>query len=496
MAFQGQVLLFTITGCPYCSRARKVISDHQVPFVEVNLDRYPERRHEMQERTGRRTVPQIFFNDKHIGGFDDLKKLYDNGSLEDELKTVAETEVPSDAPQPPSNGHEPETDSGDELLPSQRAKLAGAAGSTDDCLDCTPDELAALVREIQDSSLVKTHTYHLRGYKNTFVARNFVSWLVENKGLATRTDALKLGLELQRKHFIHHVTFDHQFKDEWLFFRLLGDGHMRALNAKLSYACIPRPANEVADDLRRYILEIYADHLSPDGYSVDYRGISSSAKFETYVRATAELKRVDITNLTRDEKIAFFVNIYNALVIHGFVVQGPPNNHLKRYRYFNSTSYIIGGRCYSLNDIENGVLRGNRKPIATFKRPFSSSDPRLKVALDEVEPKVHFALVCGAKSCPPIRTYTPADIDEELKLVTEAYFESDSCMVDLARKEISLSMVLKWYRDDFGSNNHEVLCWICGHMAPGDKKTALTSLLDQRNYRVKFQKYNWDVNSH
>ena len=43
--------------------------------MDVNLDKYPERRHEMQERTGRRTVPQIFFNDHHIGGFDDLKKL-------------------------------------------------------------------------------------------------------------------------------------------------------------------------------------------------------------------------------------------------------------------------------------------------------------------------------------------------------------------------------------------------------------------------------------
>ena len=47
----------------------------QVPFVEVNLDHYPDRRYEMQEKTGRRTVPQIFFNSRHIGGFDDLKKL-------------------------------------------------------------------------------------------------------------------------------------------------------------------------------------------------------------------------------------------------------------------------------------------------------------------------------------------------------------------------------------------------------------------------------------
>ena len=61
---------------------------------------------------------------------------------------------------------------------------------------------------------------------------------------------------------------------------------------------------------------------------------------------------------------------------------------------------------YSLNDIESGVLRSNRKPIAAFRRPFSSSDSRRGIALKQCEPRVHFALVCGAKSCPPIKTYS------------------------------------------------------------------------------------------
>ena len=61
---------------------------------------------------------------------------------------------------------------------------------------------------------------------------------------------------------------------------------------------------------------------------------------------------------------------------------------------------------YSLHDIESGVLRANRKAVATFFRPFSNGDPRLAIALPEPEPMIHFALVCGAKSCPPIKTYT------------------------------------------------------------------------------------------
>lgn len=75
MVFLGQVLLFSITGCPFCARTKKLLTELQVPYFDVNLEKYPERRYEMQERTGRRTVPQIFFNSKHIGGYDDIKKL-------------------------------------------------------------------------------------------------------------------------------------------------------------------------------------------------------------------------------------------------------------------------------------------------------------------------------------------------------------------------------------------------------------------------------------
>ena len=88
---------------------------------------------------------------------------------------------------------------------------------------------------------------------------------------------------------------------------------------------------------------------------------------------------------------------------HGHFIHG---NHAPQLQFFYQASYIIGGNVYSLNDIESGVLRANRKPVAALKRPFSRSDPRLEVALPEPEPRIHFALVCGARSCPPIKLYS------------------------------------------------------------------------------------------
>ena len=73
--FLGRVLVFSIPGCCFCKHAKELLSTHKVPYYDINLEKYRERIWEMQERTGRRTVPQIFFNDKHIGGWDELKQL-------------------------------------------------------------------------------------------------------------------------------------------------------------------------------------------------------------------------------------------------------------------------------------------------------------------------------------------------------------------------------------------------------------------------------------
>ena len=72
--FKGRVIIFSIPTCRFCKRAKALLSDLAVPYHDVNVERYPERRQEAQARTGRRSVPQIFFNDKHIGGYDELKK--------------------------------------------------------------------------------------------------------------------------------------------------------------------------------------------------------------------------------------------------------------------------------------------------------------------------------------------------------------------------------------------------------------------------------------
>ena len=115
--------------------------------------------------------------------------------MEDLIKEIADNEAPFDAPEPPNVE---DLDSADEteiiLLPSQRGCklfqvnyrfLISSSPLATGRTECTPDELASLVQEIQESSrLVKTHTYHLIAYKNSVVGRELVEWFMTRKGMS------------------------------------------------------------------------------------------------------------------------------------------------------------------------------------------------------------------------------------------------------------------------------------------------------------------------
>lgn len=76
------VTMYTTGWCPYCSRARSLLERKGVSFEEIDVESAPEKRAEMQTRSGRRSVPQIFIGDHHVGGCDDLHALEEAGKLD------------------------------------------------------------------------------------------------------------------------------------------------------------------------------------------------------------------------------------------------------------------------------------------------------------------------------------------------------------------------------------------------------------------------------
>jgi glutaredoxin 3 len=77
------VRMYCTAVCPYCQMAEKLLNNKGVTTIEkIRVDLEPERREEMMRITGRRTVPQVFIGDRHVGGFDDLSALDKAGGLD------------------------------------------------------------------------------------------------------------------------------------------------------------------------------------------------------------------------------------------------------------------------------------------------------------------------------------------------------------------------------------------------------------------------------
>ena len=88
MAVQAGVVMYSTRFCPYCVRARSLLDSKDVAYEDIGVDAKPELRREMMHKSGRRTVPQIWIGERHVGGYDDLARLEQAGKLDELLKQV------------------------------------------------------------------------------------------------------------------------------------------------------------------------------------------------------------------------------------------------------------------------------------------------------------------------------------------------------------------------------------------------------------------------
>ena len=481
----GQVLVYTISGCPHCRKAKHTLRELELPYYSVKLDGKQEEKAALFAMTDVYTVPQIFFNEIFIGGNSDLQDLVKNKQkLQQMLEMLDTTKPPEGAPEIPSS-----VDGNENTSTPENSEDFDVI----DFLQSTPDEYKELAHKMQDPNTgipIADRMYHFRMYKRCFIGSQAVDWLCKERKIS-RKEAVELGEQLRQKFFFKHVVNDHCFKDKYLYYRFVHHETKNALNVQKLTLKEPKPATEVASGLRKIILSLYDNYLSEDGKSVDYVGISKSELFKNYEELSYELQRTDIASLPPNERKAFFINCYNALMIHAYVRNGIPTSFWQRFKFFTTTSYMIGGQNYSLDDMEHGILRENKKSLLAYlQNPITSHDPRAKAILP-LDPRIHFALVCGAKGCPPIKHYSSENIDEELDLAARAFIES-AFVIDGSK--IYLSKIFYWYKTDFGSSTSQLLDFIFPYLNK-EKQEQLKQLLGSSSYKIHYLPYDWTSNS-
>ena len=168
----------------------------------------------------------------------------------------------------------------------------------------------------------------------------------------------------------------------------------------------------------------------------------------------ADLEETTLTDalVTDTEKLAFWCNSYNAFA-QLLLERYPGEYEQSRRRFFGHEAISVAGQWLSLDTIEHGILRGSQSNLGLGYLPrLSPSEFERRHRISERDWRIHFALNCGAASCPPIRAYEAERIDEQLTLAAESYLTQE-VEYDAASGVARVPRLMLWYRGDFGGGS-------------------------------------------
>jgi hypothetical protein len=173
-----------------------------------------------------------------------------------------------------------------------------------------------------------------------------------------------------------------------------------------------------------------------------------------------ELKKIDTKNSSRNDKLAYWINIYNAFTLKKIVTNYPISSitKLDGGKPWDHKFIEIAGKTYSLNEIENEIIR------PTFQ-----------------EPRIHFAVNCAANSCPPLLNlaYTSDNLEKLLEQQTRSFINNTTHNT-IGIDKLNLSKIFDWYSKDFGN----VIAFINRYSKVKIKADA----------EIKYNEYDWNLN--
>ena len=216
------------------------------------------------------------------------------------------------------------------------------------------------------------------------------------------------------------------------------------------------------DDLFDGILR---DHVNQG--VVDYPAISQDKRFQEYLNylAVTDPKTFD----SREEKLTFWINAYNALSIKGILDGLSPNSFFGRISFFKTTDYPLAGRGIDLYELERDIII-----------PFG-------------EPRIHFAIVCASASCPTLKSevYRAETLDKQLEDATIQFMNNtDKNQFDAKLRIARLSMIFDWFDKDFEKHAGSVARYVKTYISDAEAIRVLSA----KDVYIRHLDYDWSLN--
>lgn len=208
---------------------------------------------------------------------------------------------------------------------------------------------------------------------------------------------------------------------------------------------------------------------------VAYAGLKSNAQapLEAYLETLSATCAPDYVTWSREQRLAFWINAYNAFTVK-LIVDHHPIRSIRKIGFLPGAAFRhrfipmpgLKGEAISLDNIENDTIR------ADFR-----------------EPRIHFALVCASVGCPPLRTeaYRASDLDRQLDEQTRLFLsDTDKNRFDPATATLYLSPIFKWFRADFETVAGSVATYVARYL--NDPR------ISKPGVKIKYTDYDWALN--
>lgn len=201
-----------------------------------------------------------------------------------------------------------------------------------------------------------------------------------------------------------------------------------------------------------------------------------------YIDRLKDLNYADLlTSLKNDDdKKAFWINLYNAYT--NALLHKDPEQYKSRNKFFKNKNIVIAGKSFSLDKIEHGILRRSKiKWSLGYLSKLFPGKTEKDLRVDKLDYRIHFALNCGAKSCPPIAFYNSENLNTQLDVAATAYLTAE-VNYNAQTNILLLPAILSWFRRDFGGK-HKIVELL------KTKQLLVTTV----NPKIAFKKYDWTL---
>lgn len=267
---------------------------------------------------------------------------------------------------------------------------------------------------------------------------------------------------------------------------------MWSLTSRNSVSCNPsRDVTEEIEFIDPYKIcnESMRRNVGPYQYyqeitssSLDYSKIPRAALFlKKLMNLVERLRTVDLRGLAHQQKLSFWINIYNVCMMHAFLEHGIPDSPHKVVALMGKAVINVGGHLLSALAIEHFILRlpcdfGNAE--LKSKEKTMEGLMRSTYGLDWPEPLVSFALCCGSWSSPALRIYTPQDVENELEIAKTEYLQA---AVGVTSSKVVIPKMLEWYMRDFAKDAESLIDWISEQLPSAIGKSVQKCLASSRH---------------